>query len=397
MSHVIRSGDTLGEIAQRYNVTVAQILAANPRIRNANQIRVGQAIKIPGRKIKYTSNPKNVKISRKPKTTSRSQASKENSDEDGTPVSNVHTVKRGESLDKIARKYDLTVSKLLKLNPSIKNANRIRIGQKIIIPSPSLFTQIKDFFSFGWLHQSNKFVEINPYEVATENEISAADVVLDKDGSLIPDTTEITEEEQFNRKVFFTTYRKIFGSLKQHQVNGLSSLLDSLERDEEITDIQYMAYMLATVKHETANRFQPITEYGGRSYFNKYDSILANTSRRRSRAKRNGNTKRGDGYKYRGRGFVQITWQKNYKNLGDALGHDLVNNPEKALDPVIAYQIMSYGMRKGTFTGRRLSQYLSKERTDYRNARKIINGLDKANLIKRHAENFERILRKAVV
>ena len=156
-----------------------------------------------------------------------------------------------------------------------------------------------------------------------------------------------------------------------------------------------MAYMLATIKHETANTYKPITEYGRRSYFNRYDPVLARYSRLRSRAKRHGNTRRGDGYKYRGRGYVQITWKNNYKKLGTALGVDLVNHPERTLNPKVAYAIMSYGMRKGIFTSRRLSSYISKNRADYRNARKIINGLDKANLVKSYAQKFERILRKA--
>ena len=395
MSHVIRSGETLGEIAQRYNVTVAQILAANPRIRNANRIRIGQVIKIPGRRIRYSNTPRSTKSSRTSRKT-RIPDEDTSKTSETTEVENIYRIKRGDSLDKIARRHEVTVEKILKANPSIKNANRIRIGQKIIIPSDSFFKKVKDFFTFKWVHQSeNKYVEVNPYDVADENEVSAAEIVLDKDGSIIPDNTEITEEEQFNRKKFFTAYREIFGSLRQHQVNGLGSLLLSFEQDKDITSLQYMSYMLATVKHETANRFQPITEYGGRSYFNKYDPSLANTSRRRARAKRNGNTQRGDGYKYRGRGFVQITWKNNYQKLGDALGYDLVNNPEKALDPVIAYKIMSYGMREGIFTGRRLSHYISSDHTDYKNARKIINGLDKARLVKRHAQNFEKILRKA--
>jgi LysM repeat protein/predicted chitinase len=391
MSHIIRSGDTLGEIAQRYNVTVAQLLVANPRIRNAHKIRIGQSIRIPRRKTRYIKSSQSRRVSRKSSTSSSSKSL------DKIEVSNIYKVKRGDSLDKIAKKYHTTVTKILRANPSIKNANRIRIGQKIIIPNNSFLMGIKDFFNFKWLHQSeNKYVEINPYEIADKNEVSAVDVAIDKDGALIEESPEITEEEQFNRKRFFTAYREIFGSLKQNQVNGLGALLISFEKDEHITNIQYMAYMLATIKHETANRFQPITEYGGRSYFSKYDPVLARTSRWRSRAKANGNTKRGDGYKYRGRGFVQITWKNNYRKLGDALGSDLINHPEKALEPIIAYKIMSYGMRHGIFTGRRLSHYISEKSIDYRNARKIINGLDKANLIQRHAQNFEKILRKSV-
>ena len=414
MSHVIRSGDTLGEIAQRYSVTVAQILAYNPRIRNAHHIRVGQVIRIPSSRSR-SSSKKRYSSRRGPRSRSRRTVEKkvekietveqvqepeEKSGQTQTPaaqkteVSNVYTIKRGDSLDRIARKYNMSLGKLLKANPSIKNANRIRIGQKIIIPSDTFLVQVKNFFTFRWMFEAeNTYVEVNPYDTATEKEVSAEDVAIDKDGALVEEEAQV---EQFNRRKFFSKYRRVFGSLNQVQVNGLNSLLESFEHDKEITKINHIAYMLATIKHETANRFQPITEYGGRSYFSRYDPILANSSRRRARAKANGNTRRGDGYKYRGRGFVQITWQKNYKKLGKVLGHDLVNHPEKALDPVIAYQIMSYGMRFGIFTGRRLNHYLTDEFTDYRNARKIINGLDKATRIKHYAENFEKVLRTAV-
>ncbi|MCK5897816.1 MAG: LysM peptidoglycan-binding domain-containing protein [Methylococcales bacterium] len=409
MSHVIRSGDTLGEIAQRYNVTVSQILAVNPRIRNAHRIRVGQVIRIPSRKPRTSSrtrsrskSPRSARASRsprpvepvKPVETTPVEENSPKAEEKKAEISNVYTIKRGDSLDKIARKYNMSLGKLLKANPSIKNANRIRIGQKIIIPSDTFLTQVKNFFTFRWMFESeNTYVEVNPYETASKPENNPENVDIDKDGALVDEDAHV---EEFNRSKFFTTYRRVFGSLNQGQVNGLNSLLHSFEEDEHINKIQHIAYMLATIKHETANRFQPITEYGGRSYFSRYDPVLANSSRRRSRAKANGNTRRGDGYRYRGRGFVQITWQKNYKKLGEVLGHDLVKYPEKALDPVIAYQIMSYGMRHGIFTGRRLSHYLTDNHTDYRHARKIINGMDKATRIKHYAENFEKVLRVAI-
>jgi len=152
--------------------------------------------------------------------------------------------------------------------------------------------------------------------------------------------------------------------------------------------------MLATAKHETANTFKPITEYGGKSYFNRYDPVLANSDSRRKRAIKMGNTKKGDGYKYRGRGFVQLTWKSNYKKAGDFLGIDLVNNPELALDYENAMKIMIYGMEKGIFTGKRLSNYITKSKSNYYDARKIINGHDKASTIKKYALEFEKCLRR---
>ncbi len=202
--------------------------------------------------------------------------------------------------------------------------------------------------------------------------------------------------KQFNRRRFFAQYNQEFGALSQEQVNGLESLLTCFEQDPKIELINYMAYMLATIKHETADGYHPISEYGGQTYFNRYDPVLAETTSRREAAKRNGNTVQGDGYKYRGRGFVQITWKNNYKKLGDVLGYDLVSDPDKALHPSVAYSIMSYGMRRGIFTGKKLSDYIFENKANYKEARRIINGLDKADTIKRYAEKFELILRTAI-
>lgn len=213
---------------------------------------------------------------------------------------------------------------------------------------------------------------------------------FDKDGN------PITTIRSFNREKFFAAYRAAFGALTAAQVSGLESLLESMELDQNISNVKHFAYMLATLKHETANTFHPITELGSASYFNRYDPILADTATRRATAKANGNLARGDGYKYRGRGYVQITWKNNYKKLGDALGYDLVDLPDEALNPVVAYKIMSYGMRRGVFTGKKLSDYLTDIATDYVNARRIINGLDRADTIAGYAEKFEKILKAAL-
>ena len=150
--------------------------------------------------------------------------------------------------------------------------------------------------------------------------------------------------------------------------------------------------MLATVKHECADTWAPITEFGKVSYFDKYDADTP-------LGHRLGNTEDGDGYRFRGRGYVQITGRANYARLGELLGMggQLVQNPDLALDPVIAYRIMSAGMRKGSFTGKKLSDYISPNSCDYLNARRIINGTDQAQKIAGYATAIEKVLRSSLI
>jgi predicted chitinase len=139
--------------------------------------------------------------------------------------------------------------------------------------------------------------------------------------------------------------------------------------------------MMATAFHETAHTMQPVTEFGGKSYFNKYN---AGTRIGRSL----GNTQPGDGYRYRGRGYVQITGRANYAKMTKITGVDLVRQPERALEPAVAAQIMFDGMTMGTFTGRALKHYFTPTKADWVNARRIINGTDRAVLISGYAKKF---------
>lgn len=177
---------------------------------------------------------------------------------------------------------------------------------------------------------------------------------------------------RFQRKQFFDNYRTAFGSLQQKAVDGLEFLLGAIEKDPHWNRIEEIAYVLATVFHETARTFQPITEYRAR----KGTKARVNQDRYWE--------------PYRGRGYVQLTWKRNYEKFG------IADDPEKALEPETAYRILSDGMRKGVFTGKKISDYISDSEVDYVNARRVVNGLDKANLIAGYAEKFERILRASL-
>ena len=94
-----------------------------------------------------------------------------------------------------------------------------------------------------------------------------------------------------------------------------------------------LAAFLAQCAHETLD-FKRMTEIGGSLDFRKYDPKYAP-----KKAKALGNTKPGDGAKYKGRGYIQLTGKYNYKRAGQALGLPLAENPELVEKPEIAAKV----------------------------------------------------------
>lgn len=181
---------------------------------------------------------------------------------------------------------------------------------------------------------------------------------------------------------FYDAVRPLFGGkLKQAQVEGLATLLDATA-DQPLS---YRAYLLATAHHETARTMQPIYEYGSRSYFNKYEpgTKLGRVL---------GNTQPGDGFRYRGTGYVMLTGRANFAKAGKELGLDLVGSPSIATRSDVAAKILVMGCTQGWFTGKRLGHYLNGETPDYVNARRVVNGTDKAAAIAKLARSYEKAL-----
>lgn len=185
---------------------------------------------------------------------------------------------------------------------------------------------------------------------------------------------------KFDRKTFFDGVKeRLDPTLNQVQVEGFEFLLGQFEAEPLWSDVRHTAYALATVWHETAYSMQPVEEcyYLG------------------SRAKVRAAQKKLRYFPHFGRGYVQLTWGKNYEKAGKKLGVDLVADPGLALDPVIAFKVMTFGMFEGWFTGVKLKNFIHGDKCDYVNARKIINGLDKAGVIAGYARSFEKILKSS--
>ncbi len=178
-----------------------------------------------------------------------------------------------------------------------------------------------------------------------------------------------------NNKFFDEIRETLFGGfLTQSQVDGINAKLAAFD-EFRISDDRWRAYMLATSYHETAKTMQPIEEYGkGRR--KKYGKMI----------KHNGEPYTWPDKIYYGRGDVQLTWYENYERMGELLGIPLLENPDLALEPEISAKVMIEGMtkgisNKGDFTGLSLENFFNSYTDDPVNARRIINGLDKAKLI----------------
>jgi predicted chitinase len=162
------------------------------------------------------------------------------------------------------------------------------------------------------------------------------------------------------------------------QLNG--TLTDDSTKEEVISAIKkeckaqgiglnsQIAYVLATAEWESAQTFKPVRE-----------AFWLSEEWRRANLRY---------YPYYGRGYVQITWKNNYRKFSDILGIDLVSNPDLAMNPNIALFILVYGFKTGAFTGRKMTDYINQQSVDFVNARRIINGLDKASEIAALAERY---------
>jgi hypothetical protein len=94
-------------------------------------------------------------------------------------------------------------------------------------------------------------------------------------------------------------------------------------------------------------------------------------------------------YPWHGRGYAQITWERNYRFASEKTGINFIADPDLVLVPENAALILVRGSLEGWFTGKKLSDYISGDHCDYVGARAVINGRDKAAAIAAIAREYD--------
>ena len=243
-----------------------------------------------------------------------------------------YVIKEGQTLSEISNLFNIPIKDLCLIN-NISNPNVIKVGQILILSD-----------------------------------------LLGKDNI----------KEKIDKFINFIESKKIKRTLSSVAKESIELIFHKcLEFD--VTDLRMVSYILATTHWETCAYgqkfiYEPISEQGkgkGLSY---------------------GIPHKKTGKTYYGRGFVQITWFDNYERFTKLLysikiNADLVNKPELALNPEIASIILVLGMKTGKFTGSDLFDYFSASKSDYYNARRIVNGLDKAVIIADIAKEIHYIIK----
>lgn len=181
-----------------------------------------------------------------------------------------------------------------------------------------------------------------------------------------------------NKNKFYDAIRPHV-NLTTQNVIGMDKVLDYIESKEE--NLQQAAYIIATAWWETGQTMMPVRE----AYW-------------KDEAWRKRNFRY---YPYYGRGYIQLTWDYNYKKASDYFEQDFIKNPDLVMQPEYALPILFVGMNEGWFTGKKLDNYIdnddendSEELREYKNARRIVNGTDKAETIAKLALVFEKGLKE---
>ncbi|TGV61040.1 hypothetical protein EN784_01180 [bacterium M00.F.Ca.ET.141.01.1.1] len=179
------------------------------------------------------------------------------------------------------------------------------------------------------------------------------------------------------------------GKMSTSQRSGITVILDKWENEMPKEDDRWLAYMFATAHHETGRTMQPVRE--------TFASTDAQAIKILDKAFAAGKLPwvsapywRPDaqGISWLGRGLVQLTHKANYVKMAALTDPNLATDPSLAMNMTTAADIMFKGMVRGSFTGAKLGDFFSGAKEKWREARRIINGLEKADLVASYGKQY---------
>ncbi len=226
-----------------------------------------------------------------------------------------YSVVSGDTLSKIAKANNTTVAELTAANPDIKDINKIDVGQEIKLPTVTAEEAVTE-------------------EVAAVTTVDTAPVFSyqNKEGSSKGTAERAVYQYAFEQGIKGDELRAFmaqvahesseFGKIKEGGLSSknIQSILDSTKEGKRLDP-----------SGKVRLRFieDGITSSSGAA-------AAQNSQYRDGIAPGNGDYASGDGSTFKGRGYIQLTGRSNYKAMGEAIGEDLVNNPDLMLDTDIA-------------------------------------------------------------
>jgi putative chitinase len=195
------------------------------------------------------------------------------------------------------------------------------------------------------------------------------------EGTIFPDISNEFEAYKPRARGLQSNYQPAQSSGDSNDgFNQDENLIIQEAQKQGVDNPNQLAYILATAKHESDN-FNTLEEYASGSAYEGRQDL--------------GNDQAGDGVKYKGRGFVQLTGKNNFSAYADKTGLDLVGNPDiLSQDKNLAAYVLVDGMKTGAFTGVKLDDYINSDHTNFTDARRIVNGTDRAGDIARLANGY---------
>ncbi|MEO8514929.1 MAG: glycoside hydrolase family 19 protein, partial [Ignavibacteria bacterium] len=206
--------------------------------------------------------------------------------------------------------------------------------------------------------------------------------------------------EKLNKEYFENNYHRVFGrKISEEKKKNIFAITDAFVSDDDMKSLRWLAYILATSMHESNDTFAPVVEgYWIKPETKRVNALYNYYSKNNPGALKtifpNGRT--GAAYYGRGR-VVQLTHDFNYKLASLKIYGDLrlYNNPDMIITDAACDMAVTFkGMLSGWFTGYKLEQFfpLGSNKANWAGSRKIINGMDRANLIAGYAMKFYDLL-----